>query len=404
MIAPSFRRQALRDCAALASAALGLRLAALLILPRILGSEYPGYYDDGAYVAMARVWAGFPGEHVVIHPPGYPLFLAPFCLLGSAGLSLALLAQAALSSATVALAYLMAAVLGASRPAACLGGVLCAINPMFVFFSTRFMVETLFVFLVLAFFLLWLKAWNDGDARLAAAAGVAGGLSALTRGVILPFGGVLALAALWAGNRDKRRLSLVGACGIAWALTMTPWTVRNALHHGRFIPVSMQGGWNLYEGLTIDLDEIRRSRPAAMGAEAAALGLKDPFAVDAHFGRKAAGWIRENPGRFAGLALRKALRFWRPWPYPPHPASARALTGIFYVALFSLAIAGLCMGAASHPAWIFPLAWCAHLTVMHAVFAGNLRYRLPLEPMVAVFAGVGLSRLLSKTGIDMLIK
>jgi hypothetical protein len=37
----------------------------------------------------------------------------------------------------------------------------------------------------------------------------------------------------------------------------------------------------------------------------------------------------------------------------------------------------------------------AHLNIIHAVFASNLRYRLPIEPMLALFSGAGLSMLLA---------
>lgn len=390
-------RNILRDCAVLAVPALAVRLAALFILPRVLGSGYRGYYDDGVYVTMARAWAGLPGgDFITYHPPGYPLFLAPFCLLGARGLYSALLVQTVLSAATVAVAYLMALALGSDRRAALCAGVFCAVNPMLVYFSTRLMTETLFVFLVMIFFLLWLKAWEGRDLRVAAASGIVGGLAALTRGVILPFGGVLALAAFLRRRRNTRWLALVAVCGVAWALTMTPWTVRNALRFGRFIPVSVQGGWNFYEGLTTDLDDIRFGRPRAMGAEAAARGLQDTFETDAYFSRKAKAWVRANPGKFVKLTLRKAVRFWRPWPCPPHPALVRLSAGLFYIVLFALALTGLWRGAAVHPAWIFPLAWCAHLTGMHSVFASNLRYRLPLEPMVAILAGFGLAALLAR--------
>jgi 4-amino-4-deoxy-L-arabinose transferase-like glycosyltransferase len=354
---------------------------------------------------MARFWLGAGGNEFLSHPPGYPLFLAPFYFFGDNGRILILLAQGIISAALSPLAYLMALRLGLTRRAGLWGGVFCALNPMLLYFSTRVMSETLFAALVMGFFMLWLYAWEDSDPLMAAAAGFVGGLGSLTRGTLLPFGAWLALAAFWKRRHRPTWWVLVAVCGGVWALTMAPWTIRNAVRYHRFIPVSLQGGWNFYEGLTTDLSEIQRERPLAMGAEAAARGLSDPFEVDAYFAAKARSWVSAHPGAFFAMALRKAARFWRPWPYPPHPMAVRWAAGLFYSLLFGLAVVALWRGAAARPAWIFLYAWCAHLTLMHALFACNLRYRLPLEPIVAVLAGAGISALYArgwKTGANSL--
>jgi hypothetical protein len=174
---------------------------------------------------------------------------------------------------------------------------------------------------------------------------------------------------------------------------VAPWTARNYAAYHRFVPVSVQGGWNFYEGLTVDPDEIRYKRAAAMTAESAALGLDgDVFAVDAHFSAKAKAWIRENPGAFARLCLIKAARFWRPAPEPPHTFPVRASAGLFSMILFAAALLGLRRTARVPGAW-FPLALILFLNVLHAVFASNLRYRLPIEPVLAVLAGAGVAGL-----------
>ncbi|MDD5656715.1 MAG: glycosyltransferase family 39 protein, partial [Elusimicrobia bacterium] len=378
------------SAAALFGGALLLRLTALVVLRRVLGAGYEGYYDDGIYVDLARAWAGLPGAaDGLAHPPGYPVFLAPFCLLGAHGQAAALAAQCVLSAALAPLTFLLALRLGLSRRASLWGGVFCALNPMLIYFSTRVMTEILFVFLVMVFFLLWIRAWQEAALPLAAAAGLAAGLGSLTRGTLLPFGGLLAAAAFCRRKQRPEWLALVAVCGLVWALTMAPWTIRNAARYHRFVPVSVQGGWNFYEGLTADLAEIERGRPAAMGEEAAALGLRDPFAADAYFGAKARAWVAGHPGEFLILAARKAARFWRPWLYPPHARLARWAAGIFYGLFFGLVLIGLLRGAGRQPDWIFIYAWCLHLTLLHSVFASNLRYRLPLEPLAAILAGAG---------------
>lgn len=369
-------------------AALLLRVGWALWARQFWGYRPDALYDDNVYYEIARAFLGRGGVSAA-HPPGYPLFLAPFLALGGWGISLARWIQMLLSAATAVLAYRLALRLRGSRAAALAAGTFVAADPMLVFFSSRVMSETLFAALLVGFFLAWLDAWDSGRPGRAALAGLLGGAASLTRGVLLPYGGILALVALWRRREQPRWAALVAACGISWAATIAPWAARNWIVHRRFIPVSVQGGWNFYEGLTIDPAQVRYARAAAMGEEVRALGL-DPLAADRYFGAKAAAWVREHPAGFLRLCAVKAVRFWRPAPEPPHGAAVRWAAGAFAFALFAAALLGLPAAARAPGAW-FLLAFIVLLNALHAVFASNLRYRLPIEPLLAVLAGAGLA-------------
>lgn len=382
-----------RDGRALLAAGLALRAAWAFKIGQLWGYRPDGFYDDGVFLEGALdLLAGRPLS--ATHPPGYALFLAPFLALAggdpATGVTLARGAQMLLSAGAAPLAYRLALSLRLSRGEALIAGAFVAADPMLVHFAPRVMSESLFVFLCLAFLLAWQRAWQSGLARDAVLAGALGGAATLTRGVILPFGAALAAAALWSRREQPRWRTLVAVCGLAWAAALTPWTARNWARHGRPAPSSIQGGWNLYEGLTVDPDEVRFRRARAMGEEARALGLDDPAARDAHFGAKAKAWIAEHPGEFLRLCAAKAVRFWRLAPERPHPAAARAAAGLFHALLFAGALLGL-RRLARQPGAAFPLAWVLHLNLLHAVFASNLRYRLPAQPVLAVLAGAGLA-------------
>jgi 4-amino-4-deoxy-L-arabinose transferase-like glycosyltransferase len=373
-------------------AALAVRVLWAVVSHRFWGYHDDGLYDDGVYLEMARAWLG-QGALNAAHPPGYSLFLAPFLALGGdLGVSLARWVQLLVSALTSVLTYRLALNLRLSRAAALCAGAAVALDPMLIYFSARIMSESLFVALVAGFLLAWLYAWQSGRARDAALAGVLGGAAALTRGVILPFGGVLALVALWRRREQPRWAALVAVCGLCWAGVMAPWTARNWFAYRRFVPVSVQGGWNFYEGLTVDPDQVRHARAEAMGAEAARLGLTDAFSKDAYFAAKAKEWIRENPGAFLRLCAVKAARFWRLAPEPPHGLASRLAAGAFSLALFAFALLGVRAALRAPGAW-FLFAWIAFLNLLHAVFASNMRYRLPLAPVLAALAGAGLAAL-----------
>ncbi|MBI3564506.1 MAG: glycosyltransferase family 39 protein [Elusimicrobia bacterium] len=379
----------------------GRRLLVLALIARlgwaVVSNRFWGWrddlaYDDGVFLHMARAFLGLEPQ-LTGHPPGYPLFLAPFLAVGGdLGLSLARWATIAAGALAPALTYRVALRLRATRTAALVAGALVALDPMMIYFSARLMSESLFTALVLGFLYAWLYAWEAGAVRSAALAGVLGGAASLTRGTMLPFGGVLALVALWRRREQPRWAALVAVCGLCWAGTIAPWTFRNWRVYHRFVPVSVQGGWNFYEGLTVDPEQIRHARAEAMGAEARALGL-DSVQADEYFAAKSKAFIREDPGEFLRLCAVKAARFWRPAPEPPHGLLTRVAAGAFTLLLFAGALLGLRAASRATGAW-FALAWIAHLNLLHAVFASNLRYRLPVEPVVAVLAGIGLAALL----------
>ena len=346
-------------------------------------------YDEGAYLEMALSFLDRGAHAWITHPPAYPAFLAPFAALGARGLVFARLVQTALGAALAPMTRRLAERLGLSPKTALAAGVLVAIHPMLVFFSSRLSSEIPFAILTMLFFQAWLDAWQNGDGRRAAWAGFWAGLASLTRGVMLPFGGVLAAVAWWKKRDEPRWAVLVLVCGAVWAATVAPWTIRNALRFKRFVPISEQGGWNFYEGLTLDLGEIEGKRAAAMAREAREQGLVNVFETDAYYARKAKAWIRGHPREFLMLVARKAFKFWRLAPYPPHSAVVRWGTGIFNFFFFALALVGIWRGFAARPGFSFILGFAAYLTLLHSLFASDLRYRLPLEPLIAIAAGAG---------------
>ncbi len=381
-----------RDGLVLLSSALALRVAWALLSRRFWGYSEDGLYDDGAFLEIAR---GFlRGAAPLSHPPGYPLLLAAFLSVGGWGVSLARWAQMMASAALPVLTYRAALSLRLTRSAALAAGLFVAFNPMLIYFSVRIMSETLYVALVLAFFAAWTRAWNSSSLKSAAFAGALGAAAALTRGIILPFGGVLALVAFLRRREQPRWAPLVAVCGLAWAAAMAPWTAYNWTRYHRFIPVSVQGGWNFYEGLGDDADAVRL-RPLEMAQEARRLGLNDIFALNAHFGAKAASWIKAHPAAFLRICAAKALHFWRPFPGRPHSAASRVLSGLLTVILFAAALLGLRETARAPGAW-FLFAWALYVNLIHSVFASTMRYRLPIEPTLAVSAGAGVAALLRR--------
>lgn len=356
---------------------------------QLWGRAPDSMYDDGAYIDMALSFMGRSSHIWITHPPGYAAFLLPFLAPGAWGITLARWAQLLIGAGLAPLIISACRRMDIDEQETLTAGLLVAVNPTLIFFNARIMPETIFTGLTIVFFMTWTSCWRRGELKLAAAAGALGGLASLTRGVLLPFGLVLALTALLRRREQPRWAALTLVCGLAWAATIAPWTGRNWARFHRFVAISVQGGWNLYEGLTLELDEGGAKRPVDMGVEAASLGFKDVFELNDHFSRKATAWMKEHPGEFLEMMAVKAARFWRLAPYPPHPWLGRMATGAFMAVFFGLALAGLLAGFLARPGAAFLAAWVLYLTLLHSIFANNLRYRMPAEPFLAMAAGFG---------------
>jgi hypothetical protein len=174
------------------------------------------------------------------------------------------------------------------------------------------------------------------------------------------------------------------------------WTVRNWMKFHAVIPISAQMGWTLYEGFSTDREEIRR-RPYEMADEAARLGIVDAVGKSNYFKAKTLSFVKEHPGESVRIVLGKALLYWRPWPYDPHPWAIRILLSFYFSGLFILAGYGIWITRTRSASWYPVYALFFYLTAMHSVFFTSLRYRLPLEPFLCLWAAAGLDQLLRRS-------
>ena len=113
---------------------------------------------------------------------------------------------------------------------------------------------------------------------------------------------------------------------------------------------------------------------------------------------RAVAFIREHPGRFARLALKKFVRFWNIWPNAPgfdrgmyRWVAFASFTPVLLLALSSLYVLRM-RWRQTVLIWLF----ICYYTAIHMVTIGSLRYRLPLEPLLLALAAAALSGMISR--------
>jgi 4-amino-4-deoxy-L-arabinose transferase-like glycosyltransferase len=384
-----------RPLVVLTLAGLVLRLAFLVLEPAtVLAGDEHTWTTWGAEVLRSPEVAFSPLRfRLIFYPPGYPYFIAlTRSLLGS--MTAVKVCQALLGAALIpAVGRLGARVFG--LPTGNAAAAIVAFYPDLIWFSAHFWSETLFMVL------LWwslerLVAGHEGRLRDALLAGLLWGLATLTRETILYF---LPFAALWLAWRAGRAGAARGAAFLfAASLVIVPWTVRNWVAYGAFVPVSTSGALNLWQG------NARLSRQEVYDRYAAIHGRIEKYEYARRMGFQA---IRERqPAWIAEKLAGEMPLFWeadslalvhiKRGAYGEVAPWVGAAVASVVLVPYLLALALLVWGVAAAPvsrATLLLLAFLVYYNAIHVATHGFARYRLPVMPVIFLFAAWALTEL-----------
>jgi 4-amino-4-deoxy-L-arabinose transferase-like glycosyltransferase len=357
-----------------------------------LGGDEQEYLQQALTLLQERRYV----ELRLMRPPLYTLFLAGSIQLVDSLVQNLRLVQALLSSITVIPVALLTRALFGWR-AALIAGLLTALSYTLAAAATELLTET--VFLLGLACVIWLLVLAHSQPRrrwLAVLAGLAIGALTLVRSVALP---LIPLGALWLltcdlplsrsgrGGRGVRALLVVlGALAL-----IAPWSIRNTAAYGGIILVDTTGAENLW----LDNDPAGRE---AVKAQLYALG-EDRLARQRLATARGIAVIAADPARFTAKAWLELQRFFalqhfddlrdRPaiW-VPPAEVWLRLLLGDALWLLILLAgSAGLWLAPRTGPdlRWV-AVPWALYTILTACIFHVELRYRLPLLPVLLPFA------------------
>ena len=372
--------------------------------------------DAAEYLSWAtRLAAGDNAWPVVAqHGPGYPIFLAALLVLGGGSLKFALAVQALLGAVTAAMVAAIARRLAGAR-AGWLAGVAYALYGPVVLVETSVLAEGLLVFLLtLALLVLTSQPLTVVAAGLA---GAALGAATLVRPTALL---VAAACALWLAlrrplvSREAPLRAAVMALVAACAIVVAPALLKSWSRSGG-IGLQGYGGLNFYIGNSPLHDGRATFRLGAgwdaLNSEAPRAGIRDPVAQDRYYVAKALGEIGHHPLLYLRLLGLKSL-----WLVQAEEARdshsyyffidqsplLRWLPG--FGAVFALTLAGaLALARSRKRTPALTLSGAGTLVVFYAIAAAlsvvllvaGFRYRMPLVPILALAAGVGVDAILT---------
>jgi Tfp pilus assembly protein PilF len=367
--------------------------------------------DTAEYAREAQAIAAgkILGADVYFHSsPAYPYFLAAVKLATRAGLAdlryVALL-QLLVSALTAWLVFLLGRRLLGPRGGLA-AGLVYALSPTAVFYDGELLMDFLLPPVMVGAALL--AATPRWSGRRAAALGALVALGALARPnyLLLLLPAALAIYFLSGPAPRRERFKWLGALVAAAALVVLPVTVRNYVVGRDFVPLSSNGGVNLFIGNNPQANgtfaapgpwpsHLEASSKAY--AEAAVGRPLKPSQVSAYFTREAAAYVIAHPGDYLAKVGRRLRLLANAYEIPNHMDFSffRARSGVLKWLPFTWGIV---------LPWALAGAWFAarrrefrptlalvgvYLASLVTLFFVTGRYRFPAFGLLAVLAVAG---------------
>ncbi len=391
-------------------------------------SDAVEYEIIGRNIAQGDGFCFEKGTPTSFRPPLMPLFLAGiYSIFGVQNRTAVYIAQAIVGTGSILLVYLIADKFTGNKIVAALSSLVACFDCTLVELAGPSYTENLFIFLLLGSMYFALCGIEHNSLRAEMASGVFMGLSILTRPIALP---LIAMWGLWLlARRNTPRNIIHGALFVSFSfLTIIPWTIRNYLVFDDFALVSTNGGYQLWQSHNLlpsgtvhtipEVHERMEKRLAEMfaaikagadphdvmlshlatgskayfyvlGAEGEALlkefdGLSE-IETDKLLYKKAFHAIKERPHLFAKKVVKTFVRFWDPYGNREYFSGERPYA-LCYAIVAPMGFIGVLFGLKKWREFALPYITIAVLNGVCALHFIDPRYKLPMEPFLAIFA------------------
>lgn len=376
----------------------------------VIPGDAEGYWDLATDLASGRKYAVYSPPRRVLRTPGLPMAIAASIELFGENRTAARGFLAILAAIGPVMIYGLGWRVG-GRTIGLVAGLLAAVSPLAVGLSPLLLSDGLFSMLLalqlsIAGPLLGcgpLEHENKPSWLRVIVLGISAAMAVLVRPAWLPAVPIIAGAlVVFAPPSTESTSQWRTAWGRAIVFTatfcvaMSPWVVRNANVTGHFVPTSLWLGPTLYDSFGPDADG--GSNMAFFDAEADQRAGLSEYEVDRWYRERAIEAVRSSPARAGRLAVAKQLRFWSIWPRADEIASTSVRIAI---ATWSLIVALLAVYGLATTKWTWPqvvlvMGPLVYFAMLHLVFVGSMRYRMPAELPLCVAAATGLQSLYSR--------
>jgi 4-amino-4-deoxy-L-arabinose transferase-like glycosyltransferase len=348
-------------------------------------------------------------------PPVFPFVLSVFYKVFGAHPSLGRAIQILLGVLVVFLVYLVAR-RHFDKTVGWVAAAIAAVNPFLTLISGYLLTENLYMVLVLLTLLLLPtpRHLNESLRRILPAAAVMA-VATLTRPTGLPLGICILCAGLAFGAGSLvRRWGNGVIAAVLFCLLLLPWCIRNYQLVGGWVGLTTHGGITFYQGnnqKVVDIPHYRGGVTPLAGlphaSEMAGMGELDQNQFAWAKGKEFLG--RNKPlvprimwwkfARFwrlrsdAGLSGVKSGWWWSKDSFLGRLASNFDVGFVYAVVVFPLFLAGVVLTRFRWRELLYLYGVVVAHTAVALIFFGSIRGRIPVEPVIAVFAAVTVVRL-----------
>ncbi|WP_156807363.1 ArnT family glycosyltransferase [Effusibacillus pohliae] len=221
-----------------------LRYLWIVKIPNPPIMDFLGYYKTALsfYRHQGLAVDGEPAGYVGIM---YPLVLGCyFLLVGHSDVFTAKVFNVIISTASLVVFFFMMRKLLPNRRLAMAGYLILALLPNYIAYNSVLGSEILFTFLFAV--TLWISITKVDNRWRYPLLGILCAVTALTRPFFLAYPAVLVMLHWIQTKSLKRSVAMAASVFVAMALTLSPWIYRNYKTFDAFIPVSYNGGVNLF--------------------------------------------------------------------------------------------------------------------------------------------------------------
>lgn len=386
--------------------ALLLRLFAIINLPatfKILGGD-SGNYDNIAVNLLAGRGYSMDlgtGKPTSFWVPLYPVFLASiYAIFGIKNHFMVRFIQSIMSALLSVIIFYIGKI-AFNKKIGLLAGAMLVFYQPYIFYScfggpAFIMSENLFTFLLALTILFMIKnLFVSLSLKNTIITGSLMGIIILTRAVFVPFP-LFLLPLLMYKNKYPFLLALkkILPLFIVIALIILPWTVRNAIVHKAFVPLSTEGGFALFSannplafggGLTYPegtLSQVEREQLEKMSE-----AQRDKMLAG-----YARGFLFKNYKKIPELLLRRLIVLWDVFGTDYSGINISRKYNIWFAIVLMFGLVGIVKSLKSKfniNSLLF-LSLFFYSSIIALIFAGDPRQHYAYEPYLIIFASVGI--------------
>jgi len=329
-------------------------------------------------------------------PPAFPLFLAGIYTVFGHKFIYAKIGLAMVSTLSVLLGYFIAKRIFNPFTAR-LTAIAMAIYPTFIFFTGYLAPETLTLFLILLTIFFLISSVNNHGNIYAFFAGLSLGCTVMCRTIMsLFFIFIFIWLLIYKSKKEiwKRFFIII----IGMLIIILPWVVRNYKIHRTIVFHSTDAGQALFINNNPESFKIEPSGTAFAYNPSEFLHISEVETCRI-FKKRAKDFIIHHPATYLIYVGKRFLNFWRPIPYtvsgPGQSYSHlhQIISGIYTIPVFIFALIGLFYSIRDWRKFFILYALIFYYSGTYILVRAIIRYRMPIEPFLIMFAAYGIAAL-----------